>query len=85
VGVSRDSVKAQVKFKEKYDLPFPLLSDPDGAVCEKYGVIKTKTMFGKKVKGIERSTFVIGPDGKVERIFRKVKVDGHVAEILADL
>lgn len=83
--MSRDSVKAQAKFKEKYDLPFPLLSDPDGAVCEKYGVIKVKTMFGKKVKGIERSTFVIGKDGKVERVFRKVKVNGHVAEILAGL
>jgi peroxiredoxin Q/BCP len=85
VGVSRDTVKAQAKFKEKNDLPFPLLSDPDGAVCEKYGVIKAKTMFGKKVKGIERSTFVIGADGKVERILRKVKVAGHVAEVLAGL
>jgi peroxiredoxin Q/BCP len=75
----------QAKFRERYELPFPLLSDVDGAVCEKYDVIKEKKLYGKKVKGIERSTFVIGPDGRVERIFRKVKVDGHVADVLAAL
>jgi peroxiredoxin Q/BCP len=61
------------------------LCDVDATVCEKYGVMKEKNMYGKKVKGIERSTFVISPDGKVERVMRGVKVDGHVADVLAGL
>lgn len=85
LGVSKDTVKAQAKFKAKYDLPFPLLSDVDLTVCKAYGVLKDKNMYGRMVKGVERSTFVIGPDGKVEHIYRKVKVDGHVADVLADL
>lgn len=85
MGVSRDSVKAQAKFKARYDLPFPLLSDVDAAVCTAYDVIKEKNMYGRKTMGIERSTFVIGPDGKVEHIYRKVKVDGHVENVIADL
>lgn len=85
IGISRDKPSAQARFKEKNSLPFPLLSDVDGVVCEKYGVLKEKNMYGKKVKGIERSTFVIGTDGKLEHVYRKVKVDGHVAEVLADL
>ncbi len=85
LGVSRDSLASHEKFTAKLDLPFLLLSDGDGKVCEKYGVIKEKTMYGKKVKGIERSTFVIDTDGKIKKVFRKVRVDGHVAEVLAAL
>jgi thioredoxin-dependent peroxiredoxin len=66
-------------------LPFHLLADVDKAVCEKYGVIKEKNMYGKKVMGIERTTFLIGPDGKVRKVFRKVKADGHAAEVLDEL
>jgi thioredoxin-dependent peroxiredoxin len=85
LGVSKDSVKAQAKFRHKYELPFPLLSDPDGAVCNAYGVINEKTMYGKLVKGIERSTFVIDADGRVAKIYRKVKVAGHAGAVLAAL
>jgi peroxiredoxin Q/BCP len=85
LGISRDDRKAQAKFKEKNDLPFPLLCDVEGVVCNKYDVIKEKNMYGKKVKGIERSTFIIGPDGKIEKIYRKVKVDGHAADVLANV
>jgi len=85
LGVSRDSVGSHEKFIAKLELPFLLLSDADGAVCEKYDVIKEKTLYGKKVKGIERSTFIIDKDGKLKKVFRKVKVDGHVDEILAAL
>ena len=85
LGVSRDAPAAQAKWKAKYALPFPLLSDPDRAVHEAYGVWGEKTMYGKKVMGTVRTTFVIGPDGKVERVFPKVKVDGHVAEVLGSL
>jgi len=85
LGISRDTVKAQAKFKEKYDLPFPLLSDPSEKVCNAYGVMKEKNMYGKKVMGIERSTFIIGKDGKLEHVFRKVNVDGHVADVLGAL
>jgi len=85
LGISKDTVRAQAKFREKYDLPFPLLSDVDLAVCTAYDVIKEKNMYGRKTMGIERSTFVIGPDGKIEHIYRKVKVDGHVENVLADL
>ena len=85
VGISRDAPAAQAKWKVKYELPFPLLSDPDHAVHEAYGVWQEKVMYGKKVMGTVRTTFVIGPDGKIERIFPKVKVDGHVAEVLGAL
>ncbi len=82
LGVSPDSIKSHDKFIAKFDLPFVLLADTDHAVAEKYGVWAEKSMYGKKYMGIERSTFVIGPDGAVKAIFRKVKVDGHVDEVL---
>jgi peroxiredoxin Q/BCP len=83
LGVSPDSLKAHDKFIAKFGLPFVLLSDADHAVADKYGVWVEKSMYGRKYMGIERSTFVIGPDGKVKAAFRKVKVDGHVDEVLA--
>ncbi|MEG1001841.1 MAG: peroxiredoxin [Clostridium sp.] len=82
LGVSRDSLKAHDKFITKYDLPFVLLSDENEEVCKLYNVLKEKNMFGKKVFGIERSTFVIDKDGKIEDIYRKVKVKGHVESLL---
>lgn len=85
IGISRDSPEAQRRFKEKNDLPFTLLSDVDTKMMQAYGVWKEKSMYGKKTMGTERTTLVIGPDGKVERIFPKVKVEGHVGEVLAAL
>src|SRR3954453_17691285 len=82
IGVSPDKPSAQAKFKEKYDLPFTLLADQDKAAAEAYGVYKEKNMYGKKVMGIVRTTFVIGPDGKIEKIYCKVKVKGHAAAVL---
>ncbi|MBA4601113.1 thioredoxin-dependent thiol peroxidase [Thermoactinomyces mirandus] len=82
LGINKDSVASHQKFIEKQELPFLLLSDPDGEICEKYGVIKEKNMFGKKRLGIERSTFVIDKDGKIAKVYRKVKVTGHVEEVL---
>jgi len=78
-------VKAQAKFRAKYELPFPLLSDADATVCNFYGVINEKSMYGKIVKGIERSTFVIDAEGRVAKIYRKVKVAGHAQAVLDDL
>lgn len=85
LGVSKDPVERHVKFQEKYDLNFPLLSDEDGSVCEAYGVWKQKSLYGKKFMGIERTTFIIGPTGKIEKIYSKVKVKGHAEEILAEV
>ncbi len=85
VGVSPDSPERQRKFKEKYDLPFTLLSDPDKRLAKAFEVLKEKNMYGKKVLGIERSTFLIGPDGRIKRVFAKVKADGHAEEVLAAL
>jgi thioredoxin-dependent peroxiredoxin len=85
LGISRDPPDAQRRFKDKYELPFPLLSDPDAEVHKAWGVWKEKNMYGKKVMGTERTTFVVGPDGKVERIFPKVKVEGHVEDVLSAL
>jgi peroxiredoxin Q/BCP len=85
LGVSKDSVTSHQKFKTKHDLPFPLLSDSDGKVCELYGVWQEKSLYGKKFMGIVRSTFVIDEKGKILRSFPKVKVNGHVDEILAVL
>ena len=82
LGVSKDSMKSHEKFRDKHELNFPLLSDPEGKVCEAYGVWKEKSMYGRKYMGIERTTFVIGPDGKIEKIYEKVKVPGHVESIL---
>jgi peroxiredoxin Q/BCP len=85
IGVSPDKPSAQAKFKEKYDLPFTLLADQDKAAAEAYGVYQEKNMYGKKVMGIVRTTFVIGPDGRIEKIYNKVKAKGHAGEVLAGL
>ena len=85
VGISRDSVASHVKFAEKYDLPFTLLSDPDRLAIDAYGVWQEKTRCGKTSMGIVRTTFVIGADGKIERIMPNVKPDTNAAEILAEL
>ncbi len=85
VGVSPDTSAAQLKFKQKFDLPFTLLADKDHAAAEAYGVWKEKSMYGKKYMGIERTTFVIGKDGRIRKIFPKVKVEGHAEEVLAAL
>ncbi|HLD76962.1 MAG TPA: peroxiredoxin [Rickettsiales bacterium] len=85
LGVSKDSIKSHCQFIEKYSLSFNLLSDESGEVCQKYGVIKEKSMFGNKTIGIERSTFLIDKIGKIARIWHKVSVNGHVDEVLAAL
>ncbi|HWZ11839.1 MAG TPA: thioredoxin-dependent thiol peroxidase [Acidobacteriaceae bacterium] len=82
LGISRDTPKAQKKFKEKYDLPYTLLADIDELVCNQFGVLKEKNMYGKKVMGIERTTFLIGPDQKIAKVFPKVKPEGHAEEVL---
>ena len=82
IGVSRDTVGKHDKFKAKYDLPFTLGADEDGAVTEAYGVWVEKSMYGRKSMGIERATFLIGKDGKIAKVWRKVKVPGHVDEVL---
>ncbi len=83
VGISKDSVKRHAKFIEKYDLSVALGSDESGAVCEAFGVWVEKSMYGRLYMGIERSTFLIDRDGKVARVWRKVKVADHAAEVLA--
>jgi len=83
VGVSPDTSKAQAKFKEKFDLPFTLLADADHKVAEDYGVWKEKSMYGKAYMGVDRTTFVIDPAGKIKKIFPKVKVEGHAEAVLA--
>ena len=85
VGVSPDKPGAQAKFKTKYELTFPLLADEDHKIAEAYGVWKEKSMYGKKYMGIERTTYVIGPDGKVAHVFEKVKPEGHAEQVLATL
>lgn len=85
LGVSFDGQKSHQKFIEKFALPFTLLCDEDKVVATAYGVYKEKSMYGKKYWGIERSTFVIDQTGKLKAIFRKVKVTGHVDEVLAAL
>jgi peroxiredoxin Q/BCP len=85
VGVSPDKPAAQAKFKAKYDLPFPLLVDEEKAAAHAYGVWKEKNMYGRKVMGIERTTFVIGPDGKIEKIYAKVKAAGHAKQVLGEI
>ena len=82
-GVSRDSIKSHQNFAAKMGFPFPLLSDADEKLCAQFDVIKMKNMYGKKVRGIERSTFLVGADGKLAREWRGVKVPGHAAEVLA--
>ncbi len=85
LGVSADSVESHRKFKEKYGLSFHLLSDPKKEVINKYGVWQEKSMYGKKMMGIVRSTFVIDEAGKIEHIFSKVKVDGHTDKVIEKL
>ncbi len=82
LGVSADSPTSHQKFAAKYDLSFPLISDEQKELINKYGVWKEKSMYGRKYMGIERTTFIIGEDGKITHIFPKVKVDGHTEEIL---
>ena len=85
VGISKDNLNSHNKFIEKFNLPFILLSDEDKIVCELYDVIKEKNMYGKKVLGIERSTFIINEDGYLIKEFRKVKVKGHIDAVLEEL
>jgi peroxiredoxin Q/BCP len=85
IGVSPDPVKKHDKFKAKYDLPFPLLSDEEKAVVSDYGIWVEKSMYGRKYMGVERSTYLIDPDGKVQAAWRKVKVPGHVEAVLKAL
>jgi thioredoxin-dependent peroxiredoxin len=85
LGVSPDSAASHVKFKAKYELPFPLLADPDHATAEAYGVWVEKRMYGKTSMGVQRSTFVIAADGTVKKILRKVKPDTHADDVLAAL
>jgi len=83
LGVSRDSMKSHESFKEKMQFPFELLSDTDETICKLFDVIKMKNMYGKQVRGIERSTFVLDGQGVLRKEWRKVKVPGHVEEVLA--
>ncbi len=88
LGVSPDSVESHANFRDKYHLNFPLLSDPQHRVAEKYGAWREKNMYGKKTMGIQRSTYLIGPDGKIAKVWKRVRVDGHdrqVLEALAEL
>ena len=85
LGVSRDTPKAQAKFRAKYELPYTLLADVDEKLCKQFDVLKEKNMYGKKVIGIERTTFLIGPDQKLLHVFPKVKPEGHAEEVLAIL
>jgi peroxiredoxin Q/BCP len=85
LGISRDTPRAQKKFREKYDLPYTLLADVDEVVCKQFGVLKQKNMYGKKVMGIERTTYLIGPDRKLLKIFPKVQPEAHAEEVLAVL
>ena len=83
LGVSRDSIASHEKFRQKYKLPFELLADTDEKVCKLYDVLREKSMYGRKFIGIERSTFLIDKDGKLRQEWRKVRVKGHVDEVLA--
>lgn len=83
LGISPDTVASHARFRDKFTLNFPLLADPDHAVAEKYGAWREKNMYGKKSMGIARSTFLIGPDGVVKKVWRSVKVDGHDAAVIA--
>ncbi len=85
IGVSKDSVKSHQKFKEKHQLPFTLLSDPEGKVLDLYGVWKQKSMYGRTYMGTERTTFLIDQERKVKKVYRKVKVKGHAQTCLLDL
>ncbi|MGD1866346.1 MAG: thioredoxin-dependent thiol peroxidase [Phormidesmis sp.] len=84
-GVSTDSAKSHTKFATKHSLPFPLLVDEDGEVGTRYGCYGLKKMYGKEYMGITRSSFIIGPEGVLEKVYRKVKPEPHVAEVVADI
>jgi len=83
LGISADKPSAQKKFKEKHELPYTLLADDKKEVAKKFGVLKEKNMYGRKVIGIARTTFLIGPDGKIVHVFENVKPEGHAEEVLA--
>jgi peroxiredoxin Q/BCP len=85
LGVSPDDVASHVKFKKKFELPFPLLADPDHATAERYGVWGEKSMYGRKYFGINRTTFVIDAEGKIRTVFERVKPKGHAAQVLEAL
>ena len=85
LGVSPDSARSHTSFKEKFDLPFPLLADEDKKVCKLYGVWGKKKFMGREYMGVRRTTFLIGPDGKIVKVFENVKADGHSTEVLAAL
>lgn len=85
LGVSPDDTKSHGKFRDKFNLNFPLLSDPDHAVAEQFGAWREKNMYGKKSMGIARSTFIIGGDGLIKKVWKAVKVDGHDEHVLAAL
>ena len=83
LGISRDTVKAQKKFKDKFDLPYTLLADADQEIVKRFDLLKQKTMYGKPVTGVERTTYVIGSDGRLVHVFANVKPQGHAEEVLA--
>ena len=85
LGVSPDSIRSHTKFREKFNLPFTLLADTEHAVAEKYGVWKEKSMYGRKYRGIERTTFVIDPDGRIGQVLPRVKPAGHAEQVLESL
>jgi thioredoxin-dependent peroxiredoxin len=85
LGISADTAAAQKKFKDKYDLPYTLLADADKKIADSFGILKEKNMYGKKVKGVERTTYLISPEGKIVHVFSKVKPEGHAEEVLAQV
>ncbi len=85
LGLSADTVEKQAKFRDKYNLNMPLLSDPEKKTLSAYDVMKEKNMYGKTVLGIERTTFIIGKDGTIKKVFPSVKVEGHVSQVLQAL
>jgi peroxiredoxin Q/BCP len=85
LGISRDNLKSHERFKAKFGFPFELIADPDEKICNLFGVMKDKNMYGKKVRGIERSTFLVDEDGVLRREWRKVKPEGHAQEVLDSL
>ena len=85
LGISKDTVKDQKKFRDQYSLPYPLLADEDQKLCAAFGVLKEKNLYGKKTMGIERTSFLIDAQGRIAKIFPKVKPEGHAEEVLAAL
>jgi peroxiredoxin Q/BCP len=85
LGVSADDVKSHEKFKKKYNLPFHLLADPEKKAIEAYGVWKEKSMYGRKYMGIERTTFIVSPEGKIKKVFPKVSVTGHADAVFSEI